>query len=125
YSHCDYYSFKQFNANRITPVLKHSVPGPSDDHYIFKEPPIPAHEFNKRFYAYHGCLSFMLFYRYIRYGAHSSEVLKQLPKCKHSLRHLAAGRSKFWCLYAQKSVSALRVLIYNLFYMIPALVFLF
>jgi hypothetical protein len=87
-------------------------------------PPISEHEFEKRFYACHKPRPLLhLHHKCNRPGAHSSDILKFLPKKRTELEEAGDKREDFWGIYACESISLRWVIFYNLICISPLLAF--
>jgi hypothetical protein len=90
-------------------------------------PPIPRHEFFKRFYAAEA-LNWPYFSWLRRCGAskgHCSEALSLFPQKVSILNEQSDTRECFWGIYAREEVCLCWVLFYNFVCLTPPLVFFF
>jgi hypothetical protein len=89
-------------------------------------PPIPRHEFYKRFYAREAlnwpCLTWLS--RHCPSKGHCSEALSLLPRKVSILDENSDSRESFWGIYAREEVCISWVLLYNFVCLVPPLIFL-
>jgi hypothetical protein len=116
YSHCEFYKvsaiawysrvllnktsqFERFDDHEFTLRIKDSFPDHANIDYEYQPrpmdniPPISEHEFMKRFYAYHKPRPLLhLHHQCRKLGAHSSDILKLLPKKRTELEEAGNKR---------------------------------
>jgi hypothetical protein len=90
-------------------------------------PPIPKHEFFKRFYAVktQNLLYFFRLYRRKICKGHSSEALSLFPQKVSILDENSVTREFFWGIYAREEICLCWVLFYNFICVLPTLAFFF
>jgi hypothetical protein len=87
-------------------------------------PPISEHEFTKRFYACHKPRPLLHVHHECRkLGAHSSDILKFLPKKRTELEEAGNKREDFWGIYARENISLRWIIFYNFVCVSPLLAF--
>ncbi|CAI7654833.1 unnamed protein product [Penicillium crustosum] len=131
YSHCEFYKFEKFDDHEFTLRIKDSFPDHANVDYEYQPkpmdniPPISEHEFMKRFYACHKPRPLLhLHHQCRKLKAHSSDILKFLPKKRTELEEAGNKREDFWGIYARESISLRWIILYNLVCVSPLLAFL-
>lgn len=114
----------------FAPISKDAFPDLANTDYEYQPkpmdniPPIPEHEFMTRFYACHKPRPFIHLYHKCRMlGAHSSEILKSLPKKRTELEEAGDKREDFWGIYAREFISLRWIMFYNFVCVSPLLAF--
>ncbi|KAJ5324219.1 hypothetical protein N7476_002819 [Penicillium atrosanguineum] len=132
YSHCDFYKFEKFDDHEFALKIKDSFPDHANTDYEYQPrpmdniPPISEHEFKTRFYACHKPRPLLhLHHECRRLGAHSSDILKFLPKKKTELEEAGNKREDFWGIYAREDISLRWIILYNSVCVSPLLAFFF
>lgn len=110
--------------------MKDSFPDHTNTDYEYQPrpidniPPISEHEFTKRFYSCQKSRQpFHLHRRSKTLRAHSSDILKFLPKKTTRLEEAGDKRENFWGIYAREVISLRWIIFYNFVCISPLLAF--